>query len=446
MSSTAGKPSRQLNVFDSVCLMVGIIVGVGIYEAVPLIARSLPDTAALIGVWVLGGALSLAGALCYAELASAYPEEGGDYVYLRRAYGEWAGYLFAWSTFLIIRPGSIAAMAFPFGDYMANLWESRAAPAAAHCTGVVFGAAAVTALTLINCMQIRAGKWTQNILTSLKVIGLIMILGVAFFAAGGERPQAAAAAFELSGFGLALILVLFTYGGWNEIAYVAAEVREPQRNILRALVLSVALVTVLYVLVNALFVYVLGYAEVAQSHAVASDTVGAVLPAVGPMLISVLISLSALGAINGLIFSGARVSYAFGRDHRLFGLLGKWSSSRGTPVAALLIQGGLSLAVIIFAGSFGRTVVYTTAVVWLFFFMTGLAVFVLRKKDGGVERPYRVWAHPITTLIFCVSALYLAYSAFVYDWKGSLIAVLIMIAGLPVYWLSEGRAARQSTR
>jgi amino acid transporter len=289
-------PAKALTLFDSTCLIVGIIVGAGIYQTAPDVARGAGSAWGVLAIWLCGGVLSLCGALGYAELATAYPREGGDYVYLGRAYGRWAGFLFGWAQLAVVRPGDIAVMAFVFGTYARSLLGGNE---------LLYAAGAVAALTVINVLGVREGKWTQNLLTVVKLLGLLAIVVGAFI--GTPAPAAREPAPPLPA-SLALILVLFTFGGWNEMAYVAAEVKDPRRNIVRALVIGTAAVTVLYLLVNAAFLHHLGYAGLTQSRAVAG--------VFGGRLISALICVSALGALNGLIFAGARISYAMGAEHR----------------------------------------------------------------------------------------------------------------------------------
>jgi amino acid transporter len=390
-------------------------------------------------IWTVGGLLSLFGALGYAELASAYPEEGGDYVYLTRAFGPWAGFLFGWVQTAIVRPGDIAVMAFAFATYAAELWDPFES---AQAGKLVYAGGAIVLLTGINIAGVREGKVTQNILTTVKALGLLGILVVALAA-----PVVDAKAEEAGGFptSVALILVLFTFGGWNEMAYVAAEVKNPGRNIVRALVLGTVAVTVLYLLANAAFLHTLGYQGMAASQAVAADTVRALFPEVGGRLISALICLSALGAVNGLIFAGARISFAVGRDHRLFRHLGVWNARTGTPVRSLALQGTIALALVLALGSLLDTVIYTAVAVYSFYLATSLAVFVLRRKEPGVQRPFRVWGYPYTTLLFCITCGYLIYSAAKYAVQVqmrdhpllSAFPYLILLCGPVIYWMTR---------
>ena len=252
----------------------------------------------------------------------------------------------------------------------------------------------------------------------------------------------------MGGLKLALILVLFTYGGWNEMAYVAAEVKRPRRNIVRALVIGTTTVTALYVLVNGAFLYALGYVGMAASEAVAVETVATVFPETAKKAISILVCISTLGAVNGLIFTGARISYAMGTKHTLFRRLGRWSQHLGTPMWALIVQACLSLAIALLAGSFMDTILYTAPVVWLFFLATGLSVFVLRHKNPEHLRPYKVTGYPVTPIIFCTCSVFMFYTcvsyAFMKNSIGLLISTSTLLIGAVLYWLTDVRHSARS--
>jgi len=432
-------PKKELSLFDSSCIIVGIIIGVGIYQMAPDIAKGVYCWWGVLAIWLVGGLLSLFGALGYAELASAYPQEGGDYVYLSRAYGRWAGYLFGWIQLAIVRPGDIAVMAFAFAMYARTIYDPFASSPIPYGQQIYAGVVVVI-LTVINILGVKESKWTQNILTIVKALGLLAIVGVAVVA-----PQSSPTyeTFEPLPLSLALIFVLFTFGGWNEMAYVAAEVKNPRRNIVRALVLGSVAVAVLYLLVNGAFLYTLGYKGLATSKAVATDCVSMVFPKIGGQLISALVCISALGAVNGLIFTGARISYALGAEHRAFGILGRWHGRTGTPIWALLVQGAIAVALIVIFGSFVDTILYTATAVYLFYLATNLSVIVLRYKEPKAERPYRVTGYPITTLVFCAVCAFLIYSVVSYAWnekQGSLILLLAVLSvGVFLYWLTDVR-------
>jgi len=434
-------PKKELSLFDSTCIIVGIIIGAGIYETAPTVATSMTGWIGVLGIWLVGGLLALAGAMCYAELATAYPRQGGDYVYLTRAYGPWAGYLFGWSQLAIVRPGDIALMAFVFARYAKQLYApfENASP--------FYAAGAVVALTAVNVLGVKQSKWTQNVLTVAKALGLLAIVAVGLSAPGRSLSPAQPTAFSMGGPRLALILVLFTYGGWNEMAYVAAEVKRPKHNIVRALVIGTIAVTALYLLVNGAFLHALGYEKMAASQAVAVDTLATVLPDVASRAISILICISALGAANGLIFTGARISYAMGAEHTAFRGLGRWHPRFGTPVWALVVQGSLSLAIALVAGSFIDTILYSAPVVWIFFLATGLSVFVLRRKEPDRPRSYKLVGYPVTAAIFCACCMFMIYSsvsyALAFKPRGLLVLSCVVLAGVFLYCCTDVRGSAQ---
>ncbi len=451
-TSTGAMPKRELSLFDSTCIIVGIIIGAGIYQMAPDIARGARFWWGVLALWAVGGLLSLFGALGYAELATAYPKEGGDYVYLSRAYGKWAGFLFGWAQLTVVRPGDIAVMAFAFATYARTVFD----PLASHpaVSQRLFAGAAVLVLTIINVAGVRQGKWTQNLLTTAKALGLLAIVGVAVAAPRGSAALVSYDGLMPMTWWLALIFVLFTYGGWNEMAYVAAEVKDPRRNIVRALVTGTAAVIILYLLVNGAFLYTLGYNGLATSKAVANDAVATAFPRFGGGLISVLVCISALGAVNGLIFTGARISYAMGAEHRTFRLFGRWHERTGTPAWALLVQGVIAITLIMVFGSFVDTLLYTATAVYAFYMGTSLAVIVLRLREPEVERPYRVTGYPVTTLVFSAVCGFLIYSCITYAWAFKRISLFVLlgvfVAGIVIYWLTDvrglARRAEQQTK
>lgn len=414
------QPRRELGLFDSICIIVGIIIGAGIYETTPKIAGCLPNTEWLLGVWVIGGLLSFLGALCYAELATAFPHSGGDYVFLTRAYGRHLGFLFAWCELWIVRPGSIGMMAFVFARYAQEIVPINVANSS-QLSMLVYALGAIAVLTIVNIFGVRQGKWTQNFLTTLKILSLILIFVVGMFLlspAEGKAVDPAPAGAAPFNLYLAMILVLFTYGGWNEMAYVAAEVKNPTRNILRALVLGTVSVTAIYVLVTVAFVRGLSFTGVQQSNVVASDLLRLAFGDWGGKMIAVIICISTLGVINGQIFTGARVYYAMGRDHRVFGLLGSWDPQRSTPIWSLVVQGVITIGLVAGFGwyqdGFNNLLNFTTPIFWTFFFLVGLSLFVLRAREPHVPRPYRVIFFPFVPIAFCCSCCFMIYASVTY--------------------------------
>ncbi|MGO9108307.1 MAG: APC family permease [Thermoguttaceae bacterium] len=415
-SPVPASPRQHLTLLDSTSIIVGIIIGSSIFRSTPLIAGQVPNIGWLVGVWVIGAVFSLIGALCYAELATAYPKEGGDYVFLTEAFGRKIGFLFAWAQFWIVRPGSIGTLAFVFADYANQLYplDERYRPLLIYAVG------AVVVLSGINLLGVQVGKWTQNLLTLVKFLGLLAIVavGMSFSAAATatvEPPPTTS--FNL---GFALILVFFAYSGWNEMAYVSAEVRHPQKNILRALVLGTLAVSAVYIAVNLAFVHALGLAGLQRSEAVAADVLTLGIGPRAGQCISLLICITALGGINGMIFTGARIFYAMGTEHRLYSWLGQWSSKTDTPARPLIIQAAVTVALTIGFGwkqdsqGFEGSIAFTSPSFWLFLYLVGHALFVLRARPSASTPTFRAPFYPIVPLLFCLSSAYMFFESLPY--------------------------------
>lgn len=462
-SADAASPDpSHLSLTDSVSVIVGIVIGAGIYETAPFILSCVASPAQAMLVWTLGGVLSVVGALCYAELATTYPRAGGDYFFQRRAFGPWAGFVFSWSQLTVIMSGSIGLMAFVFADYAVRLFGREARDAPWLAVG------AVVALSLANLVGLKSGRRTQNVLTALKAVGLTAIVVAGFcWPQGGATPSAAGVdAGAGPGFGLALILVLYTYGGWNDAAFIVAEMKDKRRNIPRALLLGTAGVAVVYLLVNAAYLHALGFTGARNSKAIAADVLQGPLGATGAGVMSALVMISALGALHGLILTGARIYAAAGADFPVFAFLARWPARWGTPVPAILTQMAVTLVLVLLVGhdtgrallstvmagvglgtvaweghgGFDTLLKSTAPAFWVFFLLTGVSLFVLRVKDRGVERPFTVPLFPWLPLVFCGMCAYMLYSAIVYAGTLALVGLVPLVAGLLLYWIF-GRAA-----
>jgi amino acid transporter len=410
-------PRRQLTLLDTTCIIVGIIIGAGFFETPPQIAAAAGAPGLVMGLWVAGGAMALVGALCYAELAGAYPRDGGEYVFLTRAYGPRTGFLYAWAWFWVVRPGNLGAMAYVFARY-AN--ELLPLPTGRYALAL-YAVGSLVVLTGINVLGVRAGKTVQNLLTFAKVAGLLSVFAVALFV---TPPAPATQAATTSPVGrsvyLASILIMWVYGGWNDMSYVAAEVRDPRRNILKALALGTVTVVAIYLLGNYAFIRSLGFEGLARSEAVAADVMRPALGESGARLISALVCVSCLGALNGMILTGARIYYAVGAEHRLYAWLGKWDARLDTPARSLWLQGLATLGLVAGLGlsrdAFQRLVVFTEAVFWSFLLLVGLSLFVLRRREPQTPRPYRIAGYPLTPGLFCLACLFMVYASARYAW------------------------------
>jgi basic amino acid/polyamine antiporter, APA family len=441
-------PRPYLTTLDAVALIVGLVVGVGIFRAPQLVAENTGSVEGFIGVWVAGGVLSLIGALCYAELSTTYPHAGGEYHFIRRAFGTDLAFLFAWSRCSVIQTGSIAILCYVFADYLAPVLSLKPG------SSPMLAAVAVVALTGLNLAGLRHGKRTQLFLTTAELIGLgaVIIAGLVLLdgATGSAANAAPATSPGLAGLGLAMVFVLLTYGGWNEAAYISAEVRDGPRAMARTLLWGIGIITTLYVLANLAYVHALGLDGVRSSSVVAADLMQSALGPVGATLLSCAVALSALGSANATIITGARTTYALGRDFGAFHLLGRWNDEGSTPVNALFLQGALALLLVAFGAvarsGFEAMVAYTAPVFWIFLAMVALAVIVLRQREPGRPRPFKVPFYPLTPLIFFAAALFMLYSSVRYAGSGALVGVAVMLAGIPVLFLVRASAAHTIER
>jgi basic amino acid/polyamine antiporter, APA family len=451
---TNAKPSgaieAKLGLWDAVSIIVGIIIGVGIFETPHTIFSAVPHPAYAIGLWVLGGVLAFIGALCFAELASAYPRSGGEYVYLTRAFGPLTGFLFAWSQLSVTRSGSIASMAYIFGKSAASLFDYD------DKSIFMLAALSVMVLTVVNILGVRMGTRTQHILTVAKVLGLAVLVGVGL---GWGRADVATAplAAPLGGgwFVSVMILVLWTYSGWHEAAYIVAEAKNHTRNIPLALMIGTLVVTVIYLLVNLALLQGLGF-DGAKDKQATVKLVELAWPTFGPRVMNVLIMISALGAINGMIFTTARIYSEFGVDHRIFKTMSHWSRRWKTPARALAIQGLICLAMIVSVGiwvggdPFEVTVKLTVAVFYSFFCLTGVSLILLREKDPATPRPFRVPGYPILPIIFSGWCAYIVVKTVFDEIQGekfySLIGVGILFIGLPLYYIPQKLRQKQPAK
>jgi basic amino acid/polyamine antiporter, APA family len=438
-----GRPRASLTAVDAVALIIGIVVGAGIFKTPALVAQNTGSPGLLMVAWALGGLVSVVGALCYAELACAYPHAGGDYHYIARAFGPSMSFLFAWARMTVIQTGSIATAAFVFGDYASQV---------VHLDGFLspslYAVGAVVILTGLNILGVQQGRWTQNLLTLAKTLGLLLVAVAGILLA--ERPEAPlASATPAAGgsFGLAMIFVLYTFGGWNEAAYVSAEIRGPRRNILWALLWGVGIITGAYLLINLAYLKGLGVAGMGASEAVAADLMRQAFGGPGAALVGVLIAVAALGATNACIFTGARTNYALGCDAPLFAALGQWRERSGTPARALLVQGCIAVVLLVLGTltrkGFETMVGYTVPVFWFFFLLAGISLFVLRVREPRALRPFRVPLYPLTPALFCLACLYMLYSSLAHAGVGALCGVAVLAAGVPLLRLCRCQPRRQ---
>jgi basic amino acid/polyamine antiporter, APA family len=430
----AAAPRPNLSVLDGVAIMVGIVVGIGIFKTPPLVASNVDSEFAFIGVWLLGGLVTLIGALCYAELASGYPHAGGEYHFLSRALGRPVAVMFGWARGTVIQTGAIAAVAFVFGDYAAEL-----VPLGPYASAI-YAALAVASLTALNLIGTPQSTRAQVAFTVLTIAALLIVIAAGFLSTGDSPAPIASESGASGALGMAMIFVLLTYGGWSEAAYLSAETRDPSRNMVRVLLTGTLVVVVLYTLVNAALLSAFGLQGLRASNAVAADLMRRFAGEIGGMVIGLIVVAAALSTLNATIFTGARVYYALGRDLRLV-RLGTWNSRRENPAQGIMLQGVIALGLVGLGaatrGGFQTMVDYTAPVFWTFLLLVGISLFVLRWREPNRLLPFRVPLYPLIPALFCITCLYMLYSSLAYTGVGALIGIAVVVAGLPLLSLSR---------
>ena len=429
-----GELVRELTLLDSTMINIGSMIGSGIFIVPAAIALSLPSSSMMTAVWIAGGVISLFGALSVAELGAMMPRAGGMYVYLREAYSPLWGFLYGWAAFFLINTGSIAAVAVTFAAYLGYFFPLGSIEVK------IVAVASVVLLTVANCFGIKAGAIIQNGFTIVKIAALAL-LGVLCFALSGGSvnnlspvlPQMGVSGM-LGPLGLALVAVLWSYDGWIEITYVAGEVKDPQRVLPRALLLSTAAVIVLYALVNLGYLFVLSPGGMARSSLVASDAAVAVLGPAGAAAIAVVVIVSTFGTNNGFIIAAPRIQYAMAKEGLFFGWFARIHPRFHTPIPALLVQGALG-AVLIVSGTFEQLTTYVVFASFLFYAMSAGAVMILRRRSPGALRPYRTWGYPATPVIFIGFSAFLVVAAVIENPAGSAIGAGIIALGIPAYFI-----------
>ena len=437
---SAVRPKELLSVTDGIFLTVGMIIGALIFKAPSTVAGATSGPGEFLLAWLFGGVVSLCGALVYAELAARHPDTGGEYVFLTRGFGEGVAFVFAWSRMTVIQSGTIVGVSFVFGDYASEIVSLGANSSA------LWAAIAVTGLTLLNLAGTLESKTLQKVMETLLIAGLV-IFSIAALVVGGA-PKAAASSGGGGAFGFAMIFVLLAYGGWNEAAYLAGEIRDSKRNMVRILVAGVLGVTALYLLVNLGYLAVLGHAGIRDSKAVAADVMRVLAGDKGALLIALIVCVSVLTTVNAAIFTGARTNYALGRDFAMFRRLGTWREAGSTPANALILQGAIML-LLVGAGAatpdgFSAMVAYTTPVFWTFFLLTGLSIFRFRARDE--HEGFRTPLYPLVPVAFCLMCAYMLYSSIDYvrnpDYGPKfgfavLAGLAVMAVGIPLYFMAK---------
>ena len=450
MSESPGQnaqPARLLSALAAVALIVGIVIGAGIFKTPAMVAGISGDAGWALTIWVAGALISMAGAMCYAELCTAYPHAGGDYHFLRRAFGRDLAFLYAWARATVINTGSIALLAFVFGDYFSTL-----VPLGAH-SSAIWALVIVVVLTLVNMAGIHASSRMQMALITFEVAGLLAVV-VAGLWFGDAAAPASLSWFEKApsagAWGLALVFVLLTFGGWNEAAYVSAELKGGPRTMVRVIVLSMLALTVIYLLVNLALFWGLGQAGLSGSKTAASSLVGMAFGPWAEKALGLSVAIAALTSINATMIVGARTNFALGRDWSSLQALGQWQTQAGAPRQALWAQAVISLALVLLGmqegDGFSAMVEFTAPVFWGFLFLVGVGVMWLRQTDPLAPRSFKVPLYPLLPLVFCAACAWLTYSSISYaiSQKAIHVSGWLIATGVLAWLLLRWREARHT--
>ena len=447
---------RELGLVDSALMLVGVVLGSGIFMTTGLMASALPSPGLIMLAWAVGGLLTLAGAAVFAELGAALPEAGGGYVYLREAYGPLVSFLFAWVTLLVYQPGAISAVAVGFAEHLGYLVPVLGADVVAvrvplgsytHSISAaqLVASATILGLTAVNIIGLRVGSNIANVVTTLKVAALIAF---AFLGMLVGRPPAAAAATTaaslgtsdlLTGFGLALVAALWTYDGWINLSFSGGEVKDPGRTIPRALMLGTSALTALFLLVNAVYLYALSIPQMQGVTRVAERATTALFGAGAGIFMVAVVALSSFGGTHGTVLTGARLYYAVAKDGFFFRSMAHVNRKHHTPDVALWVQGVLSAALAL-SGRFDQLFTYCMFAALLMYGMTTASVMTLRRTRPDLARPYRVWPYPALPLIYIAALAVLCLNTLLTRPLESFSGLLIVAAGVPAFFVWRRRA------
>jgi len=428
---------RKLGLVDSSAIVVGTIIGSGIFLVPNLVARQLPSPAWIVAVWIFTGILSFFGALAYAELGAMIPATGGQYVYLREAYGPLCAFLCGWSYFFVILSAAVGWLAISFANYLG--YFIPLSPLLAKAVAVTL----IAAVTMVNYRGVTAGAAVQNLFTLMKITGLAVLIVSAFLA--GRTPGTAATAppagsFSISHFGVAMISCVLAYDGWVALSFVAGEVRNPKRNLLLALALGVGLAVAIYVLANVAYLRVLTVGEIAATDRVGAMAAERAMGTWGASFVSLTILLSIVGAINGWAMTAPRIYFAQAQDGLFFRRFAEIHPRFQTPGFSILVFGAWS-ALLALTGTYENLASYAMFAAWIFYGLTSGGVLVLRRKFPDRPRPYRMTGYPLTLLLFIAVALGFVTNTIIETPGPAIVGVLLIAAGIPAYLIWKRKAA-----
>jgi len=450
---------RQLGLFDSTMMMVGIVIGSGIFLTTGIMAKSIPSASLILLAWIAGGLITLAGALTYAELGAAMPDAGGQYVYLREAYSPLSGFLFGWILFLVTMAGSIAALGVAFAEYFGHFFPSWSTENTIFSTGIsilkhhfhyalsmgqVVAIVVSILLSAFNYIGVFFGKTIQNILTVIKIGTLLAFIGLGLTVGKGTpvdftlNPTGLSFSQLIIGFGVALVAITWAFDGWNNITYAAGEIKNPKRNLPSSLIFGTLMITVLYVLTNYVYLVALPANKMAGVVTVAEKAAATLFGSTSAGLLSAAVLISVLGALNGSIFVGSRVYYAMAKDKLFFQRVGDVHPRFRTPAFAIFIQ-AIWACILTVSGTFEQLFTFVVFITVLFYVGTAASVFTLRRKFPDLPRPYKTWGYPVIPVVFILASLGILINTLIEKPGESLAGLGFTIIGIPVYYFWKKR-------
>ncbi len=444
---------RQIGLFDATMIMVGMVIGSGIFLSTGIIAASIPSAGLILLAWVVGGLLTLAGAFIYAELGAAMPEAGGQFVYIHKAYGELAAFLFGWMFFFAYMTGGIASLALAFAEYLAyffpvlgtgNVLLGLGTGPLSLSAGELVAVGCIALFTLVNMVGVRIGTTVQNVLTVVKVGTILTFVGLAFTIGKTQPMDLTAIPPDLglgqivTGFAVALVAVSWAFDGWNNITFVAGEITDPHRNLTRTLIFGAVIITVIYLVMNVVYLMSMPVTEIAGAYRVAEVSASALFGGRAAAFISAAVLISVLGALNGAVLSGARVYYAMAREGLFFARAARVHPRFKTPAFALVIQAAWS-CVLILSGNLEQVVTYTIFVAIVFWIVAAASLFTLRRKYPDMPRPYKAWGYPWVPALFILASVGILLNTLVQQPVESLSGLVLIAVGLPAYLLWKRR-------
>jgi len=426
---SAAELPRSLGLVDALAIVVGVVIGGGIFLVPNLVARNLSTPVEILGVWIFAGVASFFGALACAELGAALPSTGGQYVFLREIYGPMTGFVYGWTMFLVCRTAQASWLAVTLSLYVA--YFVPLSPMASKLIGV----GAIVVLGAINYRGVSAGALVQKSFTAAKVVGLLIIIGSAFLLRGTPPPaNPVASPFTLGHFGIALIACVLAYDGWASVSDVTGEIKNPQRNILLALALGVGICIAIYLLANMAYLHVLSIPEIARSEHVGATAAERVLGSAGGALVAGIIVLSIIGALNGCFMTSPRIYFAQAHNGLFFAKFAEVHPRFHTPAFAIVAQAGWSI-VLLLSGTYDTLIAYAMIAFWFFYGLMVLGVILLRRSQPGLPRPYKMWGYPVTPVLFLVVTVGFIGNTTLHQPGPSLAALGLIATGVPVYFL-----------